>query len=323
MTTRSPVKVAAIFNKQRGNIKRKNSMDDTVEDDPVDSSIDQIDPKRQCIQTDGESSEVSNVMILQAINSLSNRMDKYEAKLAAMIDVRILELEKKFTERVDEVEKSAEVKLNRLDEAIDNRINQMETNLQKALRNADENSGTSNTNGTDERLDELERQARSDEIVISGVPIIENENLEEISVNICAAIGYGRKDAIKSIFRLPQRQNNNSATQSKQRMAPSIIFKFWSTDAKSDFFRKYIAKKNLCATNIGFQSAARIYVNDNLTRRNFELFRHARQLKIEGKIFHYSTLRGRVFIKLNSDSKQIGVSSLDQLNSLLISTAAH
>lgn len=81
------------------------------------------------------------------------------------------------------------------------------------------------------------------------------------------------------------------------------------------YLKHYISKKNLCVTNIGFSAPARIYVNENLTKKNFEIFRLARQLKVDGKIFQYNTFSGRVFIKLAADSQNIGIDSKNQLHS--------
>lgn len=140
-------------------------------------------------------------------------------------------------------------------------------------------------------------------------------------MNISKAIKFtGDANCIQSCFRLPV--YNKTPSQSKRQRNPSIIVKFWGPSAKQDFFKQYMNTKNLCLTMLGFTTPSRIYVNENLTKKNFNIFCAARQLKDDGKIFRYNTFNGRVFIKLSLDSKQIGVDNKEHLNTLVNSTAA-
>lgn len=140
--------------------------------------------------------------------------------------------------------------------------------------------------------------------------------------NICKAIEFNGINCLQSCFRLPTRNYESSSAKSKRHLIPSIILKFWSSDGKAGFFKQYITKKNLCTTSIGFSAPGRIYINENLTKKNFEIHRMARRLKAESKVFQYNTFSGRVFIKLSSDSNQIGIDSKEHLNSLISSVAA-
>lgn len=66
---------------------------------------------------------------------------------------------------------------------------------------------------------------------------------------------------------------------------------------------------------------SRIYVNENLTKRNFEIFCKASDLKKDGKIVRFNTQRGRVVVKLNGSEKPYTVDSLNQLSSLVIQSS--
>lgn len=72
---------------------------------------------------------------------------------------------------------------------------------------------------------------------------------------------------------------------------------------------------------IGFAVASRIYVNENLTKMNFDIFRKVRELKKDGKIAHFNTQRGRVVVKLQDSERTQVIESLDHLGSLLVSHA--
>lgn len=65
-----------------------------------------------------------------------------------------------------------------------------------------------------------------------------------------------------------------------------------------------------------------IYINENFTKKNFEIFRLARNLKSDGKVFQYHTANGRVFVKLNPDSQPIGITRKEHLNLLIENPAA-
>lgn len=93
-------------------------------------------------------------------------------------------------------------------------------------------------------------------------------------------------------------------------------------EAKSDFIKCYFNTKKLCTTILGYSAASRIYVNENLTKRNFEIFCKARGLKKEGKFTRFSTQRGRVVVKLHGSERSYTIESMDQLSSLVASRPA-
>lgn len=95
------------------------------------------------------------------------------------------------------------------------------------------------------------------------------------------------------------------------------MVKFWSNDAKVDFFKSYIKLKNFCVTSIGFQVPSRVYVNENLTARNFQIFTLAREMKNEGKIYSYSTVKCRVLIKMTEKAKGVCMNSINHLNEIV------
>lgn len=267
---------------------------------------------------------MSNAMILKAVSQLANRMDNIETRLASIVDTKLLEFEEKLTDRLNVVNKESNSKLIQLEDSVEKRIVDLENDVWSAI-NTIEGSVTSMLKERYEsRIDYLERQARLDELVVSGVPKLDNENLENISQDICKAIGYDGNNNIKSQFRLPVRNKRSNSDNSKQNNNQSVMLKFWSLDAKADFFKKYIAKKSLSITDIGFagSTASRIYINENLTTKNFQLLREVRQLKAQKKLFQYNTFSGKIFVKFAPEARLIGIDSLDQLSSFIMENAA-
>lgn len=112
----------------------------------------------------------------------------------------------------------------------------------------------------------MERLARANELIISGVPRIENENIIKICDSICGAIGFNGNNNIDSCFRMPLKSNNSSSNNSNRQFSPSIIIKFWSSDAKTEFFKSYISKKNLCYQYRTFYAWTNIHQQSSLRR---------------------------------------------------------
>lgn len=255
------------------------------------------------------STEVSNNQILDAINALSVRMNGIENNISAMVDRKLATFEESLDARLLDFEKDFDKKHSDYRKADGEAI-------RNEVLNSLSDRGLSSNSTFETRIDQLERQARMNELVISGVPVVDNENLNDILMRISQSIKFpGGTDSMQSFFRLPV--SNKKPIRTNRLQTPSIIIRFWGTQAKSDFFNLYLNKKNLCVTTLGFSAPSRIYVNENLTKKNFEIFCLARQMKLNGRIFRFNTFNGRVFIKLLAESKLIGVESKEQLNSLV------
>lgn len=318
---RTPTKLAPVFT-SAATQSAKRKMNDEHGLDPNNSSLiadSQIDPKRICTGNEVVSDEVTNVMILQAITSLTNRFDGLESKIMATVDTKLQALEKDIAVRVTDTEKQLETRMVHLESKVYESFNKLEDNLEGRMYDLESHRPSADQEA---RIDQLERISRANELIISGVPRLDNENIDAVCNSICEAIGFTGNNTIQTCFRVPLKSKVATSNKPNRPFSPSIIIKFWSTDAKISFFKSYMDKKSLCVTDIGFSTPARVYINENFTKKNFEIFRMARKLKVDGKIFQYHTSVGRVSVKLNADSRQIGIDSSEQLNSIIEDFAA-
>lgn len=293
----------------------------TPEGSLTNDEISKISHTDNTTTSDGEvgPAEVTMAMIFKAITSLTERIDGMESKIIAKVDAKLQYFEKK----AQDSEKKMETRLRQLEDDIYNNIDKLDTELEDRMSELENARSSTTSEATEARIDQLERLARANELVISGVPRTENENVSKICDSICEAIGYNGSNIIQTCFRVPFKSNNRpSSNNSNCQRTPSIIIKFCSTDAKIAFFKSYIAKKNLCVTNIGFSTPGRIYINENFTKKNFDIYRLAKQMKADGKIFQYHTFSGRISVILNENSRQIGIGSKEQLNSLISDNTA-
>lgn len=305
-------------------MKRKNSGDKGNDDDMTNTTPQtDSDPKRICVGVN-KSDDISNRTILQAITTLTNRIDGLESTIASIVDAKLSVFEKEILAKVDDNRKLIDVRMLKLEEDVVKRMDALDSGVDSSMSAFKKAQSSGYHKDTEARIDQLERQARANELIISGVPTTDGESLDDIYDNICKAIDFNGKNCLSTCFRLPTRHSKAAVTKSKSKRLqdPPIILKFWSTEAKVDFFKHYIRKKDLCLTSIGFTAPVRIYVNDNLTKKNFELLRMVRQLKANSKIFLYNIFNGRVFIKLSADENQTAVDSKDQLNLIITNHVA-
>lgn len=279
------------------------------------------------VERNREEGEVSNKDLLIAISALTNKTTSLECSLTKMVDEEVAGLEKIVMDQINEYKQGTNDRVRRIEKRMEEFEHQVTVDMNTARdehgKQIDveiaEKIAVSVSNATsgvsDSRIDQLERQVRMNELVISGLPYSDNERVIDIVSSIFEAVKFPGRDAIESCFRLPSHNN-------RRRAAPSVIVKFWGTEAKMDFFKRYFDTKKLCTTMIGFTAPSRIYVKENLTKRNFEIFCKARDLKKDGKIVRFSTQRVRVVVKLQGSEKSFTIDTLDQLSSLVEKAAA-
>jgi hypothetical protein len=163
-------------------------------------------------------------------------------------------------------------------------------------------TNSANIGATNSRVDELETtvrqlqntlemQTKSLELIVRGVPPASNESCQQIYRKMSTAVGYNPDSIpIADAFRLGR--------QSGALPHPPILLRFVSKYDKTAFHKKYFAKKTLNLADLGFAGAtARVYVSENLTTNNQQLFGAAMKLKKEGKLTSVSTFHGTVSVK--------------------------
>lgn len=156
--------------------------------------------------------------------------------------------------------------------------------------------------------------AVASELRITGVPQLQHEDLYELFKNLCTTVNI-QPLPIKSIFRVGNRNNGKN-------LDSTIMIKLFSPYDKNfllrsiNEFKKFI-KTNLKLSHIGINNDDKnFFVNENLTKANYLIFKHATQLRSQNKLKSVFTRRGLVFIKLDSDTDPIHVQTLDNFHAL-------
>jgi len=154
---------------------------------------------------------------------------------------------------------------------------------------------------------EAEATTKVNDLLIKGVPMLSNDNPINIFCQIATAIGYP-PEAIPhaEIFRLGKRSVAASTD-------PPILVKFVSLRERNTFYRNYFRHRALNLSEIGFASNVRIYITENLTGHNLEIYKAALKLRHEKQLYSVSTSHGTVMIRFNEGEKPVEAKTISAL----------
>lgn len=223
--------------------------------------------------------------IQQTHNNLVEKLDKIVAD---------------FNSRLDDVNKSMSaltVRIEILEQTSEsNRCYQLENQV-SALQN---------------KIDAIEREKLSTDVILHGVPKTTNEDLRNMFVTLCSSINCVPAPVPKEIFRTKSRENaENSAIIIK---FPSVADKITVLKSANQAFRA--KRKPLCLHNLGLQSDRRIHLNESLTAHNQNIFRKAFHLKRHDVLSSVFTRSGQVYVRQTPKGRAFLIDCYQRLESL-------
>lgn len=167
------------------------------------------------------------------------------------------------------------------------------------------------------RFNKLERELLRNELIVTGVPAVHGESMFDIIGDIVNALqsNISSSDVVAS-YRLPLRKNTSGKLHNDRLSAP-IVLKLGSDGAKQELLSRYFKMKNLNTGDIGYQSKARIYINESLTIHNRAIFKAASQAKKSKLISKCYTRNGIVHIQACEEGKIFRINDLDYLNAII------
>ncbi|KAL9692134.1 hypothetical protein quinque_015744 [Culex quinquefasciatus] len=153
-------------------------------------------------------------------------------------------------------------------------------------------------------IDNLER---CDDLIVSGIPFVEGEDLPAMFKAMLRHIGLGESappsvDTRRLYPRSPS-ENNSSF----------IKIQFALRNARDDFYYAYLGKHDLKLCHLGIDSTRRVYVNESLTDAARKVRAAAIRLKKDGKLSSVLTKRGIVQVKKHPNAIAVAVLSEDHL----------
>ena len=143
------------------------------------------------------------------------------------------------------------------------------------------------------------------EVVLTGVPYNPKENLQQIIEKLASDKGVEvhKGDIIRSFRALNKDMKSTNATP------PKIIVE-WATNKLKNEFKRHNPR-----LPIGGGREPRIYINENLTQEQRQLFYKARQTKkkFPKEISHVWTRDGHCFVRRTKDEQKIRVTKDEDL----------
>ena len=142
--------------------------------------------------------------------------------------------------------------------------------------------------------------------------MLSNENPVKIYVDIAAAIGYDNvtTPSADNIIRLGKKKPGEKSD-------PPLLVTFARIPDKIEFFRRYFRHNHLNLSEIGFNADQRIYITENLTKLDQEIYAAAMKLRHEKKLHTVSTSRGVVMVRRNKEDRPVPVKAVSELDDLL------
>lgn len=175
---------------------------------------------------------------------------------------------------------------------INNQLDEIKQSISVLTKTSDEkiNKLSLKIDTIDDKIDKMEKRS---EIIIRYIPVTKNEDLVEIFKKICVTLKVSLQYT-PLIFRLvssskiikfgsgqtSSRYNTrNKKTDSVVASPPPILVKFVAYWRKKDFFDSYLKHGNLNLTDVCFSTTIRVFICENLTRKNYAILMEAKKLK--------------------------------------------
>lgn len=283
-----------------------------------------------------ESTDLSQAdNIIKLLEGLSTKMDSLNVTVSGNSDA-IKEIDTRLSTKIDNLESVVAENINRVKTEMDIKINSFTTDINKRFEDLASATNTSCRSiakanedvifkidnvqlENESRFNKLERELLRNELVLTGIPATYGENVFDIIGDICEAINCQvRGQDISAAYRLPS-STVNSARYRKGRQPDyslPILLKLNNDWAKQDLVSAYFRKKNLSTADIGYQSKARIYINESLTKHNRNIFKAATEAKKSNQIVKCYTRNGIVHVQLNLQGKIHRINCIDHLYAL-------
>jgi regulator of replication initiation timing len=161
------------------------------------------------------------------------------------------------------------------------------------------------------KVERMEQKNISKNVEISGVPALQDEDLDGVLQNLFREVNYeSSASTMTDAYRL--KENNRSGL-------PGPIIVTFKNNAAKDQFLDATKKKPLTSSFLSTDHRHRpVYINDHLTRLNKYLFYLARTMRRQGHVKYAWTDNGRVLVKQADGTPAIFVEcpkTLDNLKS--------
>lgn len=283
-----------------------------------------VNPKKR-LNKSPITNDAKNSRLSFAQEDLMLFVDGRLEKQFELITTKIIESENRIVSEMNEKINVIESKINIVETRLLNELDKRVCDVMSEIHTVNEKVIELETGCTEIKLlkneiktlkTQIQRQenlAVSCDLRLNGIPYNKDENLHVHFENICKALNISTP-GYKSIYRL---QNKNNKEQNSPDAV--IIVKLLSPYDKNfvlkslALFRKSF-KTQLRLQHIGYNNNnCKVYINENLTSKNFKIFRTAMDLVKKNRLASAFTLRGLVYIKANTNDQPNRIEDIREL----------
>lgn len=153
-------------------------------------------------------------------------------------------------------------------------------------------------------MNNLEQYSRKDNVIINGIPQMQNENVYEWVKLVADKLDVTLYEYdISTAHRLPARGDN----------IPPIVVRLNNRDKKSKLISSSRRIK-LHGKDLNLNPAVPIFVGEHLTLQSMAILKKANELKRKGLIFNAWCIDGKIFIRVNDKDAAVRIDEESQLD---------
>ena len=169
--------------------------------------------------------------------------------------------------------------------------------------------------------DELEQYGRRECIEIRGIPLVPDENTNEIVIKLASVLGVHITEADISIsHRLgsPAVGSTRSGRSFGTASVPAIIVKFIRRDVRDKLYTSRSKLINISLKDLGFTRhvESKVFMAESLTKKRKNLFKACLEKKREIGFQFIWTRYGKIYLRKDKDSSAMLIESTQQLQRL-------
>ena len=178
------------------------------------------------------------------------------------------------------------------------------------------------------KIEYLESYNRLDNLIIVGLPVNNYAEAAAVSTNAAntessAVTETAVLDFVNNKLNVPLTPSDISfvhrlKSKPREQTPPNVIIRFTNRKARNAVFaaRRQLRVTLTESSSSSSGNAQRIYINEDLTKNNADLYRRVRQLVKQKRLSRCWTAGGAVFVKKSAESQPMKLSTSSDLTSV-------
>lgn len=248
-------------------------------------------------------------------NSLSQQQQQQRNTIGP--DMTVTELAKLMKSQFSTFQRSTKDDIQKMGDRLSSQMTQLRADITADMDKLREDTNktvselVSSVEGTKvEVAHAVERSMKRNDLIVSGVPYTQGENLSNYVQVWCRSLGHLEPGMPLIDVRRLMKPGANAGS------APIILLQFAFNIQRNEFYSRYLRSRNLSLSQIGFSVNKRIYINENLTPLAREIRSKALQLKKNGKARSVYSRDGIVYVKLTAGGPEKAIAAIHELDQL-------